>query len=554
MSFLEGLLYMLWRGIAIGVIISAPMGPVGILCVQRTLEKGRTTGFFTGVGAALSDLFYCLLTGFGLSLIEDFLKAHQDTIQLIGSIVLVVFGLWLFKSNPSRTLKKPESNRASKGKNVLSGFLFTFSNPLIIFLIIGLFARFNFLSPEISAVQYIVGYLFIIVGALVWWWIVTFFVDKVRTHFNIRSMWLINRIIGGVIMAFALVGIISAFSGSSKAVNHRPIYQNSTRGFGDLGVKSAPLRIASENQDTTMLYWPLLSGQDFSFSFRAVNINNALAKSYPYLDLEGKKRLVQHPAWGIILKNSKSNNLCKIRFATRSDAYDGLSQEGFDIGWICNNQRGSEFVNRGFDFFDGENSFMINRQSDGRIFLRGGNRKYNPLLELDAIGFEADSIGFFVEPGGLLSIDYLKIESSSSDIANTGTYDWGNESVRKAYFARSLDRIEGEWEVFDRMLDDETLRAGGNYRLAAVVSSDGYDFYYLSGALKNPDSWNPGKLKIRLIKTAFNGVFDVEWYDPAGVALQGEIKAQVESDIIAFQFADYGGSTLRLRKVKAYGE
>ena len=60
MGFFEGILYMLWRGLAIGVIISAPMGPVGILCVQRTLEKGRYTGFFTGIGAALSDLFYCL--------------------------------------------------------------------------------------------------------------------------------------------------------------------------------------------------------------------------------------------------------------------------------------------------------------------------------------------------------------------------------------------------------------------------------------------------------------------------------------------------------------
>lgn len=89
MGILEGILYMMWRGIAIGVIISAPMGPVGILCIQRTLEKGRATGFFTGVGAAISDLFYCLLTGFCLSFIEDFLKANQNLIQIIGSIVLV---------------------------------------------------------------------------------------------------------------------------------------------------------------------------------------------------------------------------------------------------------------------------------------------------------------------------------------------------------------------------------------------------------------------------------------------------------------------------------
>ena len=83
---------MIWRGIAIGIIISAPMGPVGILCVQRTLEKGRRTGFYTGVGAALSDLFYCLLTGFGLSFIEEFLTRNSNIIQLIGRLVLIAFG------------------------------------------------------------------------------------------------------------------------------------------------------------------------------------------------------------------------------------------------------------------------------------------------------------------------------------------------------------------------------------------------------------------------------------------------------------------------------
>jgi len=168
MDILEGILYMFWRGIAIGVIISAPMGPVGILCVQRTLEKGRSTGFFTGVGAAISDLFYCLLTGFGLSFIEEFLKANQNVIQIIGSVVLVVFGVYLFRSNPSRTLKKPDAMRTSRRRDILQGFLFTFSNPLIIFLIIGLFARFNFLLPEISLVQYGVGFVSIFAGALMW--------------------------------------------------------------------------------------------------------------------------------------------------------------------------------------------------------------------------------------------------------------------------------------------------------------------------------------------------------------------------------------------------
>ena len=101
---MENLLYVLWRGVAIGILVSAPMGPVGMLCIQRTLEKGRKAGLYTGIGAALSDLLYCLLTGFGLSFIQEFLEKNQNVIQLVGSAVLIAFGIYLFKSNPSKRL------------------------------------------------------------------------------------------------------------------------------------------------------------------------------------------------------------------------------------------------------------------------------------------------------------------------------------------------------------------------------------------------------------------------------------------------------------------
>lgn len=210
MGFFDSLFYVIWRGFAIGLLISAPMGPVGILCIQRTLDKGKRQGFFTGVGAALSDLFYCILTGLGLSFIEDFLEKNHNIIQLVGSGVLIAFSIYLFKKNPASALRRPVSNESSSPKtSIIGGFLFTFSNPLILFLIIGLFARFNFTVPEISFPYYILGFAAIFIGALVWWKFVTFSVDKLRAHFNLRSMWLINRIIGVIILLFAIVGIVT---------------------------------------------------------------------------------------------------------------------------------------------------------------------------------------------------------------------------------------------------------------------------------------------------------------------------------------------------------
>lgn len=182
------------------------MGPIGMLCIQRTLNKGRWPAFFTGIGAALSDLIYCLLTGLGLSFVTDFIEAHQNMLQLFGSVVLAGFAFFLFRKNPARQLKPQEDISNNFFVDFGTGFLFTFSNPLILFFIIGLFARFNFLLPEFQYYHYVVGYAGIFLGALLWWYMITFFVNKVRAHFNVRSMWLFNKIIASILFLMALFG------------------------------------------------------------------------------------------------------------------------------------------------------------------------------------------------------------------------------------------------------------------------------------------------------------------------------------------------------------
>ena len=185
------------------------MGPIGILCIQRTLNNGRNSGFFTGVGAAASDLFYCLLVGLGISLITDFIADHVNILQIIGSIILIVYAIYMIVHNPVSQITENIDQRKDKWRDMVTGFLFTLSNPLIMFLIIPLFARFGFPLPEYKFYHIILGYASIVLGALIWWSVITFFVDKVRTHFNIRSMWLINRIIGSVILVLSLYGLVT---------------------------------------------------------------------------------------------------------------------------------------------------------------------------------------------------------------------------------------------------------------------------------------------------------------------------------------------------------
>lgn len=183
------------------------MGPIGILCIQRTLNKGRRSGFFTGVGAAASDLFYCLLVGLGISLVTDFIADHVNILQIIGSVILIVYAIYMILHNPVSQITENIDQRNDQWRDMGTGFLFTLSNPLIMFLIIPLFARFGFPLPEYRFYHIIIGYASIVLGALIWWSVITFFVDKVRTHFNIRSMWLINRIIGSIILILSLYGL-----------------------------------------------------------------------------------------------------------------------------------------------------------------------------------------------------------------------------------------------------------------------------------------------------------------------------------------------------------
>ncbi len=206
------LFYILPRGVAIGILISAPMGPIGMLVIQRTLSKGRWPAFCTGIGAALSDLIYCLLCGLGISFITDFIESQQFALQVFGSAVLAAFGLFLMRKNPTRALRASvKAPPANYWQDFGSGFLLTFSNPLILFFIIGLFARFNFILPEFGVPHYVFAYFTIFTGALLWWYLITLLVSVLRRRINVRSLWLVNRIIGSVLIFMAVLGMVMAF-------------------------------------------------------------------------------------------------------------------------------------------------------------------------------------------------------------------------------------------------------------------------------------------------------------------------------------------------------
>jgi threonine/homoserine/homoserine lactone efflux protein len=217
MNQITTILEILIKGIVVGVAVSAPMGPVGVLCIQRTLNKGRWYGFVTGLGASLSDICYALLTGYGMSFVLDYINKNVFILQLLGSIMLLAFGYYTFRSNPVAAIR-PQKQGNQKGSylhNFITAFVVCFSNPLIIFVFIGLFARFAFVQHGVVLFEAVTSYVAIVIGALIWWFFITYFVNRVRKHFNLRGIWVINRIFGIVVMVLSVIGLIFTLLGES---------------------------------------------------------------------------------------------------------------------------------------------------------------------------------------------------------------------------------------------------------------------------------------------------------------------------------------------------
>ena len=182
------------------------MGPVGVLCVQRTLNKGRWYGFITGIGAAVSDMIYAAITGYGMSYVMDVLSNQQTKmyLQIVGSIMLLLFGLYTYCSDPTKKIHNSGNGKGTLWHNGVTAFLVTFSNPLIIFLFLACYAQFAFVMPN-HPFEMFVGFLSIVFGALLWWYGLTWLIDKIRGKFDANGIKIINQFIGAVVVLCSII-------------------------------------------------------------------------------------------------------------------------------------------------------------------------------------------------------------------------------------------------------------------------------------------------------------------------------------------------------------
>ena len=209
------MLVTLLKGFIVGLGASIPLGPLGVLCVQKTLSKGRNSGFITGLGASFSDTLYAAISLLGLAFIENLIDKNRDLVMIIGGAIIIYIGIRIFFTNPIKQIRQKNTNKKHV-QDFIEAFLMTVTNPGAIFLILGLLAAvgININDSEVrpSVVVILLG---VFMGTVTWWFTPSTGINVFRKKFRIRQLVMINRVSGAIM---GVLGIIAMFDGIIEVV------------------------------------------------------------------------------------------------------------------------------------------------------------------------------------------------------------------------------------------------------------------------------------------------------------------------------------------------
>ena len=200
------------RGLLIGLSIAATVGPMSVLCIQRTLNKGQLYGLVSGLGIATADGIYGSIAAFGLTLITNFLIMEQIWIRLIGGIFLIYLGIKTMLSTPPERAATLTMHSTGYPGAYVSTFLLTLTNPLTILSFAAIFAGIGVGSASKSFLSAAVVVLGVFCGSALWWIILTSIISLLRKKMDAQWRLWINRISGTIITLFGIGALLSLLS------------------------------------------------------------------------------------------------------------------------------------------------------------------------------------------------------------------------------------------------------------------------------------------------------------------------------------------------------
>jgi threonine/homoserine/homoserine lactone efflux protein len=202
---------LLIKGIFMGLLVSIPPGPVGALCIKRTISRGIKSGVITGIGAASADTLYAIIAGLGVGFVINFIEQERYWIQLGGAAIILIIAIKLFYTNPAVEFRNNRSRKSNLFEEYLSVFFITLSNPLVIFIFIALFAGFNLLEGpnRFLSTLFLIGGVFS--GAMLWWFSLSVLVDRFRNRIRLKNIWWLNRILGIIVFGCGVLALIKLY-------------------------------------------------------------------------------------------------------------------------------------------------------------------------------------------------------------------------------------------------------------------------------------------------------------------------------------------------------
>lgn len=199
----------LQKGILLGLSIAAPVGPIGILCIRRTITRGRLHGFLSGLGAATADAFYGFIAGFGLTLVTSFLLDQKVILQTVGGLFLCYLGVQTFRSRPATEAAKTSGS----GETLLKSYVTTLMLTITILSFLGAFAGLGLGGVQngtAAAIALVIG---VFTGSALWWLALSFVIGLFRDRIHVSVYRSINRISGATLTIFGLAAITGLLLG-----------------------------------------------------------------------------------------------------------------------------------------------------------------------------------------------------------------------------------------------------------------------------------------------------------------------------------------------------
>jgi threonine/homoserine/homoserine lactone efflux protein len=202
--------YIVLKGLLIGFVIAAPLGPIGILCARRALTYGRRAGFSSGVGAAAADVLYGFLAAFGLTFVSELLISYQFWFRLAGGAVLCFLGIRTFMEQPARTDNHAGLKKRQRSAGMFtSTFFLTLTNPMTILSLAAVFAGFGLAGARGSLRSAVILVLGVFLGSVLWWLFLVGVFSVFKRRFSHHELQWINRIAGLIITVSGVLALAS---------------------------------------------------------------------------------------------------------------------------------------------------------------------------------------------------------------------------------------------------------------------------------------------------------------------------------------------------------